>query len=115
VVVAVALTEVEPLADADVNVPGVMVTFVAPVVAQLNVLLDPDAMLVSLAVKEVIVGFAPVTVDGGTRLHPVIPAQIHRIRKSAHTPTPRETLRHELGMLLESRRFERVENFFCSP
>jgi len=56
VVVAVGLTLVEPLADVDVNVPGVMAMLVAPLVAQLNVLLEPEAMLVGLAVKELIVG-----------------------------------------------------------
>jgi hypothetical protein len=62
VVVAVGLTAVEPLADADVNVPGVMAMLVAPVVAQLNVLLAPDAMLVGLAEKDVIVGLLAVVI-----------------------------------------------------
>ena len=62
-VVAVGLTFVEPLADVDVNVPGVMARLVAPVVAQLNVLLEPEVMLVGLAVKELIVGLlTPFTV-----------------------------------------------------
>ena len=57
------LTLVEPLADVDVNVPGVMATLVAPVVAQLSVLLEPEVILVGLAVKELIVGLlAAVTV-----------------------------------------------------
>jgi len=56
VVVAVGLTLVEPLADVDVNVPGVMAILVAPVVAQLSVLLEPEVMLVGSAVKELIVG-----------------------------------------------------------
>jgi hypothetical protein len=56
VVVAVGLTLVEPLADVDVNVPGVMAMLVAPVVAQVRVLLEPEVMLVGLAVKEPIVG-----------------------------------------------------------
>ncbi len=55
-VVAVGLTFVEPLADVDVNVPGVMARLVAPVVAQLKVLLEPEVMLVGLAVKELMVG-----------------------------------------------------------
>ena len=62
-VVAVGLTFVEPLADVDVNVPGVMARLVAPVVAQLNVLLEPEVMLVGLAVKELIAGLlTPFTV-----------------------------------------------------
>jgi hypothetical protein len=62
VVVAVGLTLVEPLADVEVNVPGVMAILVAPVVAQLNVLLEPEAMLAGLAVKLVMVGGVGVTV-----------------------------------------------------
>ncbi len=53
---AVGLTLVEPLAAADVYVPGVIAIFVAPVVAQLNVLLEPEVIPVGLAVKELIVG-----------------------------------------------------------
>ena len=50
------LTLVEPLADVDVNVPGVMAILVAPVVVQFKVLLDPETMPVGLAVKELITG-----------------------------------------------------------
>jgi len=39
-----------------VNVPGVMAMLVAPVVTQLNVLLEPEVTLVGLAVKELMVG-----------------------------------------------------------
>jgi hypothetical protein len=56
VVAAVGLTLVEPVADVDVNVPGVMAILVAPVVAQLRVLLEPEVILVGLAVKELMVG-----------------------------------------------------------
>jgi hypothetical protein len=55
-VVAVGLTPVEPVADVEVNVPGVMAILVAPVVAQLNVLLRPEVMAVGSAAKEAIVG-----------------------------------------------------------
>jgi hypothetical protein len=40
----------------DVNVPGVIAILVAPVVAQLIMLLEPDVMLAGLAVKELMVG-----------------------------------------------------------
>ena len=50
------LTCVEPLAEVDVNVPGVMAMLVAPVVVQLSMLLEPEGMLLGLAVKELIVG-----------------------------------------------------------
>jgi len=39
-----------------VNVPGVMAILVAPLVAQLNVLLEPEVIFEGLAVKELIVG-----------------------------------------------------------
>lgn len=57
VVVDAGLTLVEPLADVEVKVPGVMVILVAPVVTQLNPLLEPELMLVGLAVNELMVGF----------------------------------------------------------
>jgi hypothetical protein len=52
----VGLTLVDPLADVEVKVPGVMATRVAPVVAQLSVLLAPESIVVGFAVKEVIAG-----------------------------------------------------------
>ena len=55
-VLAFGLTLIEPVADVDVNAPGVMEILVAPVVDQLSVLLEPDFILVGLAVKEPIVG-----------------------------------------------------------
>ena len=55
-VVAVGLTLVEPVADVDVNVPGVMAILVAPVVAQLSVLLEPEVILVGFAEKELMTG-----------------------------------------------------------
>jgi hypothetical protein len=55
-VVADGLTLVEPFGKVDVNIPGVMAMLVAPVVAQLSVLLEPEVMLAGLAVKELIVG-----------------------------------------------------------
>ena len=59
-VVAVGLSLVEPLANVDVNVPGVMAITVAPVVAQLSVLLEPEVILVGLALKDLIVGLLAV-------------------------------------------------------
>lgn len=61
--VAVGLMLVEPLAEVDVNVPGVMEILVAPVVTQFSVLLEPEEIFVGLAVKVLIVGLlAPFTV-----------------------------------------------------
>jgi hypothetical protein len=50
---------VVPLAEVDVNVPGVMLTLVAPLVAQVRVLLAPELMVVGLAVKDATVGAEP--------------------------------------------------------
>ena len=55
-VVAAGLRFVEPLGEADVNAPGVMVMLVAPAADQLSVLLVPEFMLVGLAIKDAIVG-----------------------------------------------------------
>jgi len=92
--VAAGLTVVEPVADVEVKVPGVMAMVVAPVVTQLNVLLAPELMLVGFAVKDVMVGL----VAGGETLdepsvlpHPVSAAQA---RKRA---AAQRFLREELG------------------
>ncbi len=44
------------LGDVEVNVPGVMAILVAPFAVQLNVVLEPEAMLAGLAMNETIVG-----------------------------------------------------------
>lgn len=54
--VASGLTLVEPLADAEAKVPGVMVMAVAPDVFQLRVLMPPKVMPVGLALKELMEG-----------------------------------------------------------
>ena len=59
-VVADGLTLVEPLAEVEVNVPGVMARLVAPVVTQLSMLLVPEVTLAGLAVKELITGLSTV-------------------------------------------------------
>ena len=57
-VFAVGLTLVEPLAEVDVNVPGVMATLVAPFVVQLSVLLEPELIVAGLLANKLIVGGA---------------------------------------------------------
>jgi hypothetical protein len=50
-------TLVDPLADVEVNEPGVMLMLVAPpVVAQLKVVLPPAVIVPGLSVNDVIVG-----------------------------------------------------------
>ena len=55
-VVDVGLTLTAPLAEVEVNVPGVMAMLVAPVVAQLKVLLVPEFTVVGSALNDVMVG-----------------------------------------------------------
>jgi hypothetical protein len=64
VVVDAGLTDTEPLALVDVNVPGVMEILAAPLLIQLSVVLEPGLMLAGLALNDVMVGADPV-VDGG--------------------------------------------------
>jgi hypothetical protein len=54
--VAVGLTFVDPLAEVEVNDPGVIATLVDPLVVQLKVLLEPEPMLAGVALNELIVG-----------------------------------------------------------
>jgi hypothetical protein len=56
VVAAVGLTLVDPVAEVDVKLPGVIAMLVAPLVAQLSVLLESALMLLGLAVNELMVG-----------------------------------------------------------
>lgn len=73
--VALGLTLVEPLADADVKPTGVMEMLVAPVVDQLSVLLEPELMLVGLAVKELIIGLFPVLLTVTVALDVAVPEE----------------------------------------
>jgi uncharacterized protein (DUF2236 family) len=83
VVVAVGLTLVEPVADVDVKLPGVMAILVAPDVAQLSVLLEPEVMLVGSAVKEAIVGGEPFVGGGADEPQPVSSTPINRIMRTS--------------------------------
>ena len=96
-VVAVGLTLVEPLADVEVNAPGVMAMLVAPAATQLSVLLEPDVELVGLAVNEVIVGMEPFSVGELDEPQPTRPTQANRMTASAQRSSteklrPREFL-----------------------
>ena len=66
--VAAGLTLVEPLAEVEVNVPGVIATLVAPVVVQARAALAPALMPVGFAKKDAMFGidcdpFPPDPVD----------------------------------------------------
>ncbi len=83
VVVAVGLTLVEPVADVDVKVPGVMAMLVAPEVIQLRVLLLPEVRLAGSAVKEVMAGTEPVGAGAVVEPQPARPIAISRMTAQA--------------------------------
>jgi hypothetical protein len=101
-VVAVGLTLVEPLPEVDVNVPGAMEMLVAPVVAQLSVLLEPDFMLVGLAVKEVIAGAEPVPEGELELLQLPRMMQEDEIKASTQRRTTGRPVRREANAVLQS-------------
>jgi len=71
----------------DVNVPGVMAILLAPVVAQLSVLLAPESMLVGAAVKEEIAGGESGPVGGFndvTEPQPASPKHANKISAIEH-------------------------------
>jgi hypothetical protein len=85
VVVDVGLTLVEPPAELDVKLPGVMAIVVAPLADHLTVLLAPELMLVGLAVNEAIEGFEVLFPDDAVDapLQPANPMQTDRTNISA--------------------------------
>jgi len=85
VVDAVGLTLVEPLADADVNVPGVIATLVAPVVTQLSVLLAPELIAVGLAENELTPGAVPLLEDEAVAPHSTSPIEATTMSIRAQT------------------------------
>lgn len=103
-VVAVGLTIVEPLADVDVNDPGVMETLVAPRVPQLSWLLPPELIVVGLAVKEPIVGAAALAgaaIDGVVEPQPASKAQADKMNKFRLRFSANDLSFAELDLLLE--------------
>ena len=82
-VVALGLTLVEPLADVEVNAPGVIVIVAASLVAQLRVLLAPGLIPVGLAVKELMAGIVPLFDGELDEPQPGNPTQTNTIRTSA--------------------------------
>ena len=103
--VAVGLTLVEPLPDVDANVPGVMAMLVAPVVAQVTVLLAPEFMIVGFAVKDVTVGAEPLPEDEPEELakpQPAKPARTNRVRISAQSSSQGELRPRERNSFLQN-------------
>lgn len=81
-VVAVGLTLVEPVAEVEVKVPGVIVMDVAPDAAQVSMLPAPEAMLAGLAPNEVI---------AGTLCFPVVLEELTEPQPASARETPIET------------------------
>lgn len=77
---AVGLTLAEPVADVEVKVPGVIAKLVAPVVAQLSVLLAPELIVVGFAVKEVIAGLPDAVVTFTVAVEVVEPEELVAVR-----------------------------------
>jgi hypothetical protein len=103
VVVAVGLTFVEPLAEAELNPAGEIEIVAAPLVAQLSELLEPAFMLVGFAVKDVIEGVVPVPAVFGELVAPpqlVRQTPASRMRISAQRSGPEERCRREPTLLL---------------
>jgi hypothetical protein len=102
---------VEPLADVEVNVPGVMAILVAPVVAQLRVLLRPEVTAVGSALKEAIVGAEvfPGDEGPGDEVEPpqsASPKQANRIKASGQRSGREEWGARGPSLLLESQLWE---------
>ncbi|MGP8252743.1 MAG: hypothetical protein ACLQHF_11965 [Terracidiphilus sp.] len=95
----VGLTVVDPLADVDVKVPGVIAMLVAPVVAQLSVLLWPEVMLAGLAVKELIAGLEPPPPDRPDEPQPTSAPTASRRGISAQEPGRKELRLRKPGRL----------------
>jgi len=111
VVVAVGLTLVEPLADVDVNVPGVMAILVAPLADQLSVLLEPEFMLPGSVVNEVMVGAEPFPGGGRDEIAELQPARktTNRMRAFALRSRPKDLNSGELGLLLQEDLLEPIK------
>lgn len=88
VVVAEGLIDIEPVAEVDAKFPGVMVTLVAPEVAQLSVVPPPAVTLAGLAEKDAMVGAGVcVTVSVDTPLQPSGPPRAKRSRANPQRPS----------------------------
>jgi hypothetical protein len=110
VVVAVGLTFIDPVADVDVNVPGVMAILVAPAVAQLSVLLAPEFMPVGLAAKELIVGSERIAGDEFEEPQSTSPRQAKRMRINAQRFDREELSSRQLNLFRPNELVESMRN-----
>jgi len=96
---------VEPLVEAEVNVPGVMAILVAPAAAQLSVLVVPELMLDGLATKDAIVGKVPFSEDELDEIpEPQLarPTQANRMRAREQSVSPEEARLQGVSLFLLS-------------
>jgi len=109
----------EPTADVDVNVPGVMAILVAPLVDQLSVTLEPEFTLSETAaftlpgeaVNELIVGIAPLPgedIGEVDELQPASKTQANRMKKCALRSSPKDLNSGKLGLLLQEELVEPI-------
>ena len=112
-VVAVGFTGVEPPADVDVNVPGVMAMLVAPVVCQLSVLLEPEVMLVRSAVKEPMAGSNTVPEGELDEPQPSSPTQANRMSRIAQRSSLKDLIPRMLRVFLHNELIEFMRSPIC--
>jgi hypothetical protein len=108
---------VEPLADVDVNVPGVMAMLVESLADQLSVLLVPGFMLGGFAVKDAICGTEPFPVGVGEfaevpAAQPARPAQQTRARTSAQISSSEEVKTRDLSVIPQNELGESMADSF---
>ena len=95
----------------DANVPGAMAILVAPVAAQLSVLLAPEFMPVGFAVKESIAGAEPFSEVELVEPQLVSPTLASRMRTSAQIFSPEKLSPRELNLSLQNKLVEAM----CDP
>src|SRR5271166_3412599 len=89
-----------------------MATLVAPLVAQLSVLLEPELMLSGWAANELIVGAEPFpegVVGETAELQPASKAQKNRKKTSAPRFSPKDLISGELDFLLQKTFVETIK------
>jgi hypothetical protein len=87
--VAVGLTEVDPIPNCELKLPGEIEMVVAPLADQLSVLLPPEVMLVGLAPNEPIDGTETVPpVELPEPLDPVVPVEPDELPEPEELPEP---------------------------
>ena len=107
VVVTVGLMLVEPLAAAEVYVPGEMLIFAAPAATQFSVLLEPELILAGFAVKEAIVGTVPAAKEELDEPQFTKAAQASRMRTIAQAVVSKGMVLRKLSLSLH----EMFDNF----